>query len=81
MTLSMNESDISKIYNLNCIKKKIQKFYKEIINVEFEEDFFEGKIAIESNSEQQFKYLAELLTGLAAQCEKRGIFTYNAKYG
>lgn len=74
MTLSMNNSDISKIYNLNCIKKKIQKFYKEIINVEFEDDFFEAKQAIETNSEHQFNNLVELLTGLAAQCERRGDF-------
>lgn len=72
----MNDSDISKIYNLNCIKKKIQKFYKEIINVEFEDDFFDAKQAIESGSENQFNNLAELVTGLAAQCERRGDFLH-----
>ncbi len=74
MTLSMNESDISKIYNLNLIKKKIQNFYKEIIFVEYEDDYFDAKQAIESRCEYQFKHLTELLTGLAAQCEKRGEF-------
>lgn len=74
MALSLNETDVSKIYNLNCITKKIKKFYKEVINIEFEDEFFDGKQAIESQSEAQFRKLGELITGMAAQCEKRGEF-------
>ena len=71
MSLSLTESDISKIYNLNCIKKKIQKFYKEIINIEFEEDFFDAKKSIEQQSEEQFRRLSELIT----------IFCWGRRYG
>ena len=56
------------------MKKKIKKFYKEIINIEYEDDFFDGKQAIETQSEIQFKKICELITGMAAQCEKRGEF-------
>jgi hypothetical protein len=51
--------------------KHIRLFYKDVIGVEFEENFFKSKEAIEENDESEFRKLAELLTGIAAQCDRR----------
>lgn len=50
---------------------RIIKFYKEVIGIEFEENFFNVK---DLQSELNFRRLSELITGIAAQCDKRGMF-------
>lgn len=72
MVLIHTDTDISNIYNLQKIYKQIQKFYLEIIGIELEDDYI--KMKKENLNEENFRKLAELLTGLSAQCDKRGEF-------
>jgi hypothetical protein len=51
--------------------KHIRLFYKDIIGIEFEENFIRPKEAVENDDISEFRKLAELITGIAAQCEKR----------
>jgi chromosome segregation ATPase len=51
--------------------KHIRLFYKDIIGIEFEEDFFKPKEAVEQKNVSEFRKLTELITGIAGQCEKR----------
>jgi len=67
MNLIQNESEIQQAvhFNLSLIYKRIIKFYNEIIEIEFEANFFNSK----ESSLENFLKLAELIAGVAAKCE------------
>jgi hypothetical protein len=66
----MNEGETTQVFNLNLLYKQIAQFYHSVIGIEFEEDFFSAKDA----SVENYRKLSELLTGISAQCDKRGFF-------
>lgn len=76
MNLILNESDSSQLYNMGIIHKYIYKFYKDVIGIEYEESFFNPKEAMELEGGDNFRKLFELITGIAAQCDKRGEFLH-----
>ncbi len=72
--LSLILQDETHHYNLSVIYQRIVKFYKEIIGVEFEDNFYKPKEKDPQLLPQNNSHLAELITGLSAQCDKRGYF-------
>jgi chromosome segregation ATPase len=62
--------ETTQVFNLNLLYKKIKEFYQSIIGIEFEDEFFVAK----DSSVENFRKLAELITGISAQCDKRGYF-------
>ncbi len=67
-----NDSEIQQAqpFNLSIIYNQITKFYNEIIEIEFESNFFNPK----DNSVENFRKLAELMAGVAAKCENNEYF-------
>jgi chromosome segregation ATPase len=72
----MGKDASTNIYNISLMYKHIRLFYKTVASIEFEEIFFNPKEAVENLIEDEFRKLAELLTGIAAQCEKRMDFLH-----
>lgn len=70
LNLINNDLETTLQYNLSTIYKQIVYFYKEEIEIEFEDNFFNPK----DNKDSNFRKLAELITGMAAQCDKREYF-------